>query len=297
MKWKNFLFLVLAIGVGASVSVFSRKLWKKVPSSSLQKMIVKETVQGKEKPFVFLICSYNNEKYYQKNLKTALEQDYENYRVVYIDDCSTDRTYELVSEFIQQYPNRNVELIRNSVNQGMLSNAYHAIHRMKNEEIVVFLDGDDWLPHDQVLKIVNTAYQDPNVWLTYGQHLEYPSSTIGFCKPLKKKELQGDIRKQDFVFTHLKTTYAGLFKKIKREDLEEDGKFVTMASDVAFMYPMLEMSREHTFFLSNILYVYNMENPAAEWRRNLAMQDTIAKVIRTRKPYSLLSHAPWENCE
>lgn len=294
MRWKALILVFLAAVFGAASPSIIQKMRKKMHPSTLQKIQVKETFRGEEKPFVFLICSYNNEKYYEKNLHSALEQDYRNYRIVYIDDCSTDQTYALVSEYIKKYPERKVELIRNPVNQGMMSNAYHAINRMKNEEIVIFLDGDDWLPHDQVLKILNTAYQNPDVWLTYGQHLEYPNSMVGFCKPLRKKDFLGDIRKQDFIFSHLKTAYAGLFKQIKKEDLELDGRFVSMAPDVAFMYPMLEMARDHAFFLSNILYVYNMENPAAEWRRNLAMQDTIAKVIQARKPYKMLSLAPWE---
>ncbi len=37
------------------------------------------------------------------------------------------------------------------------------------EEIVVLVDGDDFLAHAEVLTRLNTIYQDPDVWLTLNQ--------------------------------------------------------------------------------------------------------------------------------
>jgi len=41
-----------------------------------------------EKSMVVIIPSYNNESYCEKNLTSVFSQQYENYRVIYIDDCS-----------------------------------------------------------------------------------------------------------------------------------------------------------------------------------------------------------------
>ena len=58
--------------------------------------------------FVFIIPSYNNEKYYKKNLDSVINQTYKNWRIIYIDDASTDNTFELVkkyrSDFLDKHP-------------------------------------------------------------------------------------------------------------------------------------------------------------------------------------------------
>jgi len=55
-----------------------------------------------EKPIVVVIPSYNNSKWCDWNLSSVFQQKYNNYRVVYIDDCSNDNTYELVTEKVKQ---------------------------------------------------------------------------------------------------------------------------------------------------------------------------------------------------
>ena len=49
----------------------------------------------KEKNFVILICSYNNEDYIYQNLLSAVNQNYKNFEIIYINDLSTGKTEEL----------------------------------------------------------------------------------------------------------------------------------------------------------------------------------------------------------
>lgn len=122
--------------------------------------------------FVYVICSYNNAKYYKKNLSSVFNQTYENYRVVYVDDASTDNTYNLVKSFIQENHKEDVvTLVHNQTNQKAASNIYRILNSLDPSEIAVILDGDDWLYHDHVLEHLNQVYQDPNVWMTYGSFI------------------------------------------------------------------------------------------------------------------------------
>ena len=53
--------------------------------------------------FVIITASYNNEEWYRRNLESILNQDYDNWRLIYINDCSTDDTYNGVQTLIQDY--------------------------------------------------------------------------------------------------------------------------------------------------------------------------------------------------
>lgn len=249
-----------------------------------------------EKPLVIVIPSYNNERFVEKNLRSVFSQNYTNYRVLYINDNSTDSTSAKVEALLAQIDRKNrTKLIQNASNRGALANIYNAVHSCKDEEIIVILDGDDALAHENVLKIVNQTYADPDVWLTYGNYLDYPSYTQGVvtCKEvpaavLKKRQ----IRKAPWMTHHLRTFYAALYKQIKLEDLVYRSRFFSMAGDLAIMFPMIDMAGLHARFIPDILYLYNRENPLSDHKINFAFQEECAQVLRNKTPYPSLEKLP-----
>src|SRR5205823_304172 len=117
-----------------------------------------------ERPLVVVIPSYNNAQWYKQNLDSVFCQQYENYRVIYIDDCSSDNTFELVQHYIYESGQKNrVTLIRDEQRKGALANHYYAVHECENHEIILNLDGDDYFKHPQVFERINEVYQNANV--------------------------------------------------------------------------------------------------------------------------------------
>lgn len=245
---------------------------------------------GNEKKFVIIITSYNNEKWYSYNLESALKQKYQNYRIIYINDASSDNTLPLVRDYIAQHDtNKKVTLINNLERKGACANFYEAINSCSPDEIVVILDGDDWLAHDNVLIMLNNTYQDSSVWMTYGQFKEYPSGNRGGSRPLPAWVIEHNVyREYPWVTSHLRSFYAFLFQQIKKEDfLHEDG-FFPMAPDLAMMYPILEMGGKHSKFIPDVLYIYNRATSLNEDKINKDLQRHIDSVIRKKKKYQPL---------
>src|SRR4029079_11379068 len=58
----------------------------------------------RERPLVVAIPSYQNARYWERNLQSVLEQDYASYRVLYTDDASTDGTAEQVAAYARRHP-------------------------------------------------------------------------------------------------------------------------------------------------------------------------------------------------
>src|SRR3990167_2739989 len=183
-----------------------------------RKQLIQPIVPDQEKPIVVVIPSYNNEAYYKKNLRSVFEQQYSNYRVIYIDDNSKDKTYELVKKYIaDKHQTERVQLIHNDPNRGAMANLYHTIHSCKDHEIVVTLDGDDWFAHEHVLARINQEYAGSDVWMTYGQFMFYPAYINGFCQKILDYMLDTPhlLRKYKWVASHPRTFYAWLFKQVK----------------------------------------------------------------------------------
>lgn len=243
-----------------------------------------------EKYIVVVIPSYNNSAWYQLNLGTLFSQHYENYIVIYIDDCSTDHTYELVQKYVKTWGQQNrVIVLHNERRMGALYNLYHTIHACSDRAIIITLDGDDWLKGYDVLQIVNRAYDDPFVWMTYGQYEEFPRGNLGICRPMPDAVIQAEsYRKQPWFTSHLRTFYAGLFKRIKQEDLMHGGHFFAVTWDQAFLFPMLEMAHGHIKFIDKILYVYNQATPLNDFKQHLREQLYCEQLIRKKQSYQPL---------
>lgn len=252
------------------------------------------------KPIVVVIPSYNNSNFCEENLASVFNQKYSNYRVIYVDDCSTDGTYEKVKAYIalqQQEP--RVTLVRNEKRCTALENLYRAIHTCADHEIVAILDGDDYFAHTGVLEILNKNYNDPNVWMTYGNYLVYPTYDLAENprkiprKVIKNNSIREAV-KTTWYLSHLKTFYAGLFKQIKEEDLKWNGEFFKMTYDQAIMLPMAEMAGRHIRFIKDVLYLYNRTNPLCDDKVNVALQQACKRYIQTLPRYSRLDDPPFK---
>lgn len=239
--------------------------------------------------FVVVIPSYNNAKYYEKNLDSVFGQTYQNYRIIYVDDASSDNTGELVAAYLRKNGLEDrVTFIQNEENSGALFSMYQAVHSCDDREIIVTLDGDDWLADESVLSYLNEVYSDPHVWLTYGQFRQHPKGHKGFCRAFPKEIIRKNgFRDHAWVSSHLRTFYTKLFKQIKLEDLLYKGKFYKAACDVAQLFPMLEMAGEHIRFIPRVLYIYNRENPISVSRVK-RKQQTLGKTMRSYRRYSPL---------
>lgn len=241
-----------------------------------------------EKPIVVVIPSYNNKDWYERNLDSVLTQNYHNFRVIYIDDASPDGTGNFVKAYIKRKnAEKKVTLVQNTKRTGALSNVYKGIWMCASHEIVANLDGDDWFHDANVLAKLNAIYADPNVWVTYGQFVYYPCGTPGWAEEVPQEIIEKNaFREYQWVTTALRTFYAGLFHKIKIDDLLYQGKFFPMAGDLAYMWPILEMAGTHSRFIPDVLYVYNVDTPINDIKLDPTYQQNLGFETRIKPKYS-----------
>ena len=115
------------------------------------------------------ICSttYNLEKYITQAIESWLNQktDFE-YEIVISDDGSTDRTKEIIQEYIQKYPGK-IRLISNAKNLGMLPNFIQSLKEAKGKYIAV-CDGDDyWIDANKLQKQLDFLEKNPDFSTCY----------------------------------------------------------------------------------------------------------------------------------
>ena len=237
--------------------------------------------------FTIVIPSYNNELWVDKCLSSALQQDYDNYEVVYINDCSTDKTLEHAQNiFEQNMIPEGSKVISNEVNKKALRNLSYNISSSREDTIIVALDGDDWLPSNKVLKTLDEVYSSGDVWMTAGSYIDNVAGRISQPN-IDPGYWDGNIRMKPWTISHLRTFRRELFMKIKHEDLlDDDEDFYKFTFDQAMMYPMAEMSGpDHFQEIKEVMYVYNRRNPISVDRVHRQEQLRIERKIRLMQPY------------
>ena len=58
-----------------------------------------------------------------------------------------------------------------------------------------------------------------------------------------------------------------------------------MTGDIAAMFPMIEMARDHFKFIPDVLYIYNGVNPISEHKVSRQLQRKLDLEIRRRPRY------------
>ncbi len=171
------------------------------------------------KSFAIVLYAYNEELWIERSLRSILEQDYDHYRVVLVDDGSSDKTFEKAKEFIVENRQENrVVVIRNDAHLGTAASLFRACETLLDREIAIPLDGKDWFAHTMVLSRLNGIYQNPDVWISFGKSIEYPSYQI--------------IPERQF-----SSFYSALFKQLRLEDLFREGRFTH-----SYLDPLIELA-------------------------------------------------------
>jgi len=226
-----------------------------------------------------LIRSWKNFRLLKKSLDSALNQDYGNFKILYVDDASN---YTKKQKWYILTKLKNHVSVFNRKRRYSPYNAYHIIHKYAkdNSAVVVNLDGDDWFYSTYALtSIANTYVKNPGCELTWGECLFFngeklskPSRfvkrfvNIPYPKSVVKKR---SYRSYYFLPLHPRSWKVSLFKSIpKSEFLDSHGNWLKFPEDMIMFFPMLEASRGRYKVIKKPLYVYNISNPLSDADKN-----------------------------
>lgn len=222
--------------------------------------------------FVVIIPFRNCAKFLQLCIDSLTIQNYPYFKVIFIDDVSTDGGLEHcdlsgLADYHIIHREQRLESIGNHVDA--LQNYCDP------SDIAVFLDGDDQLADATVIEYLNTIYNQTGCWFTYGQFSFNDSPVTGYARPVLESESIPSLFNQNpFLFPiHLRTHRAGLIHELLKQDpglnslKGKDGKFIQCASDTAHARAMMQITpRDRIYYISKVLYRYNTHNPRSHFQ-------------------------------
>jgi glycosyltransferase involved in cell wall biosynthesis len=241
-----------------------------------------------------IVPTYNCMPFLPTCLGSLASQTYPDFDVVVIDDASTDpRQAPYIERFCAERAEHGWRAILNGdTNLEAAQNIWHA-HRFLDpdpDDIIVELDGDDWLAHDQVLAHIAEAYENPAVWLTYGSYEYWPNPDhwVNPALPYPPKVIADrSYRTAPVLFNHPETWRAFMWERLNEWELKDDaGRWIRRTWDYAAMMPLLELAGPHWRHLPEVLYTYNHSNQLSHVRNEDHAEQAIyeANSVKHRPP-------------
>lgn len=121
-----------------------------------------------------LVPIYNVENFIEKCSVSLFEQTYKNIEYVFVNDCSPDRSIEVLEKVAKNYPNRinSIKIINHDVNKG-LAGARNTAILNANGDYVLHVDSDDFIEKTTVDKLVKKAQDDCADIVVFDYYLEW----------------------------------------------------------------------------------------------------------------------------
>lgn len=91
-----------------------------------------------------IMPNFNCENFLNETIDSVLNQTYQNWELLIVDDCSTDNSVTVIKEFCKK--DSRIKLFNNEINSGAAASRNLAL-REATGKWIAFLDSDDlWLP-------------------------------------------------------------------------------------------------------------------------------------------------------
>jgi len=228
-----------------------------------------------------IIPSYNVELYIEDCLRSVLRQTQSALEIICIDDCSNDKTHEIIKKMQVEFPNR-IELFLNEENKGATYTRNRGL-TVSSGEYVQFLDADD------LLFVNKLELQSKKI----ENSITRPDILAGSCTKilLNNSERKLISTVQDpwcaLVSSKLGVTSANLFKREKllavkgwadglqsSQEYEMMFRLLQKKATVEFDSTILNINRERTF--GSI----TKTNPNEMWKRYIALRIKIFEYLR-----------------
>ena len=213
---------------------------------------------------------YNAQEWVKDCIDSIATQQHKDFECVIINDCSADRTGDVLSSLTLD---SRFKIQHNEKNVGALANIVRGFkvldYKSEPESVLMAIDGDDKLATPTSLDVINKVYTKmPDCLLTYGNYTDWPSGAPGICERFPQEVIASRSYRSHprFVTSHLRTFKSKLWNQLGDSELVDprSGKYYTVTWDMAFMMPMMEMAGDRFVFVEQVLYLYNRVNPISD---------------------------------
>ena len=138
-----------------------------------------------------ILPNYNSEKFLSKSIQSVLNQTYDNFELIIVDDCSTDNSHNIINQFMKK--DKRIKFFKTEINSRTVAAPRNLGISKAKGEYIAFLDSDDYWSKDK---------------------LEYQIKNIGdslFSFTAANYQLEAGYKKSNFIVTNIRILFQIFF--------------------------------------------------------------------------------------
>ena len=235
---------------------------------------------NKQRKISVIVPCYNAQENLTKLYESIKSQEYQNFKVYFVDDMSSDNTWNTIKNISKQsdkcVPIKNIEkkwALKNIIDTcEIITN-----EQRKSDELITIIDGDDFLVNNICFKLLNDSFCNKNQFI-YTAH-QWDIDNRNICKELPKNI---NPYHYPWVTSHLRAFSLNLLNKVNRENFKDvNGNYFRRGYDQALSLPLLYKAKK-VEYISEVCYQYNINSVSMPDRNDGGAQLNTVKFIRAR---------------
>lgn len=236
--------------------------------------------------FVFITPMYNASKTLGRMLHSLFGQSYENWRVILIDDMSSQEERVECANIVNRFRTisysdcKRIKIVWNDRKKWETENVLFGIKNYsEDDDVICRLDADDFLTDLDGLYILNEYYKETEAEVIWTSH-RWEFSDLNISGPMP---CDVDPYQHKWVSSHLKTFKRYLLNDIPDENFRgENGEYIRRAGDQALYLPVLYNTQKR-LYVPRVMYHYNVKLERETFHTDDAkFQKNEAEFIRNR---------------
>lgn len=209
-----------------------------------------------------LVPVYGVEKYIERCARSLFEQSYYNIEYIFVNDCTKDKSIEILTDVLDEYPHRKaqVKIIHHKRNRGLSAARNTAVANMTGDYLW-HIDSDDYVAVDAVEELVREIKKTNADVVIFGYNSVYANKTIS-----------NTIEPYNNINTYIKllllnSIAASMWNKFYRTSFYKEIGIMSIegigqGEDYAVVPRILYSTSKITWF-NKSLYFYNLVNQSS----------------------------------
>jgi len=240
--------------------------------------------------FSVIIPLYNKENYIEETLKSILNQTFQDFEIIIVEDCSTDNSKQKAESIISE----KIRIIQHKNNKGLSASRNTGIQN-SNSDFLAFLDADDIWHKNYLGKVHELIQGFPQAHLFATNYLEVYSKKVAVSPSSNLKDFSKNGIVLDFFESNLhQNIYCPSSLCVKKGVFEKIGGYNAMINygeDVDFNIranSSFQLAYSNSALVNNIMFSENKITNSSLKNKiitNFDLYEPLAKTNKSLKKY------------
>lgn len=161
-----------------------------------------------------IVPIYNVEKYIERCARSLFEQTLDDIEYIFVNDCSPDKSIEVLKSILKEYPQRIpfVHIVDHNVNKGLTKTRNTGL-AIATGEFIAHCDSDDWVDCDMYRQLYEHAIKTNSDIVYSDLYLVYENKKVIY------NSANYNVEKKELLNNYISSVWTSLVNMIVKRDI------------------------------------------------------------------------------